>query len=138
MGHKAKKTIIENPDESIAHEIRENLEGDFLPCAVAFSLADRLGLPPLTIGGYADALSIKLSKCQMGLYGYNGGKKIALPDGDPPEGLQKAIRSALEDDRLTCARAWEIASRLGISKMVAAGACEKMGIKIHRCQLGAF
>lgn len=138
MGQNAKKMTIENPDEAISRTIRENLVDGCLPCAVAFKLAESLGLSPLTIGGYADALSIKLAKCQMGLYGYNGGKKIAVPDGEPPAVLANAIRSALENDRLTCERAWEIAARKGVSKMAVAGACEKMGIRIHVCQLGAF
>ena len=80
MGHNAKKVTIGNPDESVVRAIRENLREGSLPCAVAFKLSETLGLSPLEIGGYADALSIRLVKCQMGLYGYNGGKKLTVPE----------------------------------------------------------
>jgi hypothetical protein len=52
--------------------------------------------------------------------------------------MEEVIRDALDNDRLTCARAWEIAKKLGIGKMEVSSACEALEIKISSCQLGAF
>ena len=56
---------------------------------------------------------------------------------EPPE-VAAAIRDALENDRLPCRAAWEIAERFGLRKMAVSGACEALGIKIKPCQMGAF
>jgi len=44
----------------------------------------------------------------------------------------------MNDEKLSCAAAWEIAGSLNISRTKVASACEAMGIKIKPCQLGAF
>jgi hypothetical protein len=52
--------------------------------------------------------------------------------------LKKAIGDAMEDDRISCAAAWNVADRLGLAKIDVSNACEALGIKICNCQLGAF
>ena len=116
---------------------RQAREGE-LPCAVAFELASELGRPPADIGEAADRLGIRLVKCQLGLFGYSPEKKIvqAAPAADPA--METAIREKLENGRLTCRRAWEIAMAFQLPKMAVSAACEAMQIKIKPCQLGAF
>jgi hypothetical protein len=112
-------------------------EGE-LPCAVAFTLASELGRTPADIGEAADLLGIRLVKCQLGLFGYSPAKKIvqAAPAADPS--METAIREKLENGRLTCRCAWEIAVAFRVPKMAVSAACEAMQIKIKPCQLGAF
>jgi len=116
---------------------RQAQEGE-LPCAVAFKLASELGRPPAEIGAAADLLGIRLVKCQLGLFGYSPEKKIvqAAPAADPA--VATAIREKLENGRLTCRSAWEIAVALQVPKLAVSAACEAMQIKIKPCQLGAF
>jgi hypothetical protein len=112
-------------------------EGE-LSCAVAFKLASELGRTPADIGEAADLLDIRLVKCQLGLFGYSPAKKIvqAAPATDPS--METAIREKLENGRLTCRRAWEIAVAFQVPKLAVSAACEAMQIKIKPCQLGAF
>lgn len=116
---------------------RQAREGE-LPCAVAFKLAAELGRPPADIGEAADLFGIRLVKCQLGLFGYSPEKKIvhAAPAADPA--MAAAIREKLENGRLACRRAWEIAVAFHVPKMAVSAACEAMQIKIKPCQLGAF
>jgi len=109
-----------------------------LPCAVAFKLASDLGRPPAEIGAAADALGIRLVKCQLGLFGYSPEKKIvqAAPAADPA--METAIRDKLENGRLACSRAWEVAVAFQVTRMAVSAACEAMQLKIKPCQLGAF
>jgi hypothetical protein len=44
----------------------------------------------------------------------------------------------MEDDRISCKSAWNVATRLNLAKIDVSNACEALGIKICKCQLGAF
>jgi hypothetical protein len=116
---------------------RQAREGE-LPCAVAFKLASDLSRPPADIGKAADLLGIRLVKCQLGLFGYSPEKKIVQAAPAADSAMETAIREKLEDGRLACRRAWEIAVAFHIPKMAVSAACEAMQIKIKPCQLGAF
>lgn len=125
-------------DEKIQERIVQRVENHELPCAVAFDLAHRLNITPAEVGRHADRLKLRLIKCQLGLFGYLPEKKIVKPaDAVAPE-LTAAIRNALENDRLPCASAWQLAEKFGMGKMGVSAACETLGIKIKPCQLGAF
>jgi len=52
--------------------------------------------------------------------------------------LHQAIHDALEDGRLPCARAFQIARDLKIPLHKIGDACNRLRIKISRCQLGCF
>ncbi len=129
--------------ETIADSIRQSLRDGQLPCAVAFKIAERFGVNALRVGQDADALDIRLSKCQLGLFGYGSkaeGKHRRVKAMQPvPPQLAEAIRAGLgEDGKLACATAWRIAADLGISKQAVSNAVEGLGLRIGHCQLGAF
>ena len=116
---------------------RQTREGE-LPCAVAFKLASDLGRTPSDIGEAADLLGIRLVKCQLGVFGYSPVKKIVQAAPETSPAIETAIREKLENGRLSCRRAWEIAAAFQVPKMAVSAACEAMQIKIKPCQLGAF
>ena len=127
------------PSEAeIDAKISARAKGGDLPCAVAFDVADQLGISPALVGEAADRLKLYLVKCQIGLFGYKPEKRIVKPvDVVDPE-VETAIRNHLVNDRLPCKSAWEIAKKFNIRKMAVSGTCETLGIKIKPCQLGAF
>ena len=126
----------------ITDEILAALVDGELPCAQAFKIAAKLGIEPLDVGLAADDADVRLSRCQLGLFGYGlkaeGKHRIVTPMGEVPANLKQAIDAAIEGKGITCQKAWEIASRLGLPKMHASSACETLGVKITICQLGAF
>ncbi len=130
------------PDAQIDSVIREKIEGKVkvgeLACAMAFKIAAELEVPPSEVGKALDLLEHRLSKCQLGLFGYKPNKKKVT--ARKPENLQveTAIRIALVDGKLTCRNAWSIAHQYNVPKMAVSNACEFLGIKIKPCQLGAF
>lgn len=117
-------------------------EDNQLPCPVAFKIAGELKLTPLQVGEMADKLGIRLSHCQLGLFGYGpkseGKHRIVCPMSEIPADLKRAIEEALVDGRLPCAAAWEIAARFRRPRLDIANAAEGLGIRINKCQLGAF
>ncbi len=138
-GHYARK---HGPDATANEAIQEALlkratDGE-VACAVAFDVAERLGVPIDAVGRTADLTELRLVKCQLGLFGYRPKKSIVKPATSVSPQLEKAIRNSLIKERLPCESAWEIAEVFGIHKMKVSGACNALGIKIRPCQLGAF
>ena len=128
----------EKPDTSIKNEILKRTKNEKIPCAVAFDIAKALQMSPEKVGKTADLMNYRLTKCQLGLFGYQPKKKIVKPQDSIDADVKDAVSAALVQGKLSCQRAWDIASRLHVSKMTVSGACETMGIKIKDCQLGAF
>lgn len=125
-------------DPAITEQIKEKARDGEVACALAFQIADALGVSPADVGKTLDLLELKLSKCQLGLFGYRPDKKAVKPKPAENHQMEKAIRDALVDGKLACRDAWRIAGRFKVPKMVVSGACEALGIKIKPCQLGAF
>ena len=126
------------PDPRIISALKQRASADGVPCAVAFKIASDLNVIPSLVGKTVDLLELRLKKCQLGLFGYEPDKRIVKPAETVSAELEAAIQSELTAERLPCEKAWDIAKRLGITKMAVSSACEKVGIKINTCQLGAF
>lgn len=127
---------------TLESEIRANLRDGKLPCAVAWRVAERTGVERLAVGEMADRLDIRISHCQLGLFGYGekrlGQHKVVKQPTSLEPTLADAIRAAARDGKVTCAQLFEIAERLGRPAMDVSGHAEAMGIKIIQCQLGCF
>lgn len=125
-------------DPIVKDKVIKNAGKGDLACAVAFKIAKELGVSPAEIGKTVDLLDLRLSKCQLGLFGYQPDKKAVKSKAPENRQMEGAIRNALVDGKLACCDAWDIASRFKVPKMAVSGACESLGIKIKSCQLGAF
>jgi len=119
-------------------EILARVTDNKLSCVTAFEIAGKLNVPAKDIGETADRLNIRLANCQLGLFGHNPDKKIVKAKEPVSAELKAAISNSLEDGRLSCIKAWEIASEFKTQKFTISCACETLKIKIRECQLGAF
>ena len=138
-GHYAAKHPVDRVvDPVVAKAVMESQSNNEIPCAVAFTLAEDLGVTPEEVGFTIDKHEITIIKCQLGLYGYKPNRKIIKSADKVSPELEEAIRTGLVNDRFPCAVAWETAKKFGIRKMEISAACEALGIKITPCQLGAF
>ena len=124
--------------EKIVKAVRLKTVDGEIACADASSITGELNVAMSEIGVTLDLLGIRITKCQLGLFGYAPRKMIILAAETVTPELEKAIRDALMDHRLSCAASWEIAARLGVPRMKVSSACEALKIKIKPCQLGAF
>jgi hypothetical protein len=137
-------------DQKLEKLIRERLEDGRLPCSQAFALADDLEVEPITVGMEANDADIRISRCQLGLFGYGpkseGKHKIVHAMEKVPERLAARLRAEAEQDQqsegaeagITCRGIWRAADDLGYPRMKASSAVEAMGLKVTRCQLGCF
>jgi hypothetical protein len=138
-GHFSKK---HPPDRKVSERVnaavKTKVTDGAMACAVAFEIAESLGVQPEEVGFTLDSLEVKVVKCQLGLFGYSPAKRIVKPAERVPPDIEKAIRGALVKGRLPCASAWALAEKRRLKKMEISSACETLGIKIGPCQLGTF
>ena len=125
-----------NPD--IETEIKNRTTSKKLPCAMAFDIAKSLNVSPHEVGKTADLLNVRLTKCQLGLFGHEQAKRGVTSQKPPYPEIENAILEAQVNNQLSCKAVWEIASQFGVTKIMVSNACEALGIKINACQLGAF
>lgn len=125
-------------DPRVVEEVNRRAESGLISCAAAFEVARSLDVSPDEVGFTADRLELHITHCQLGLHGYGSEGKRVRPAEEVPADVDAAIRSRLENDRLPCRSAWDLAKELKTGRMKIASACEAMGIKISKCQLGAF
>jgi hypothetical protein len=136
---------IEQGDENVSERIEERIcvyPDDGLPCAVAHYIAADLGVTPLQVGETADRIGVRIILCQLGLFGYAAkgrpGYRIRHPMEDVPEPLERAIRDAAVDGRVSCAALWRIGAEQHYSRPEMGNAVEALGLKVKPCQLGFF
>jgi hypothetical protein len=125
-------------DPKIVEQIRQKLSNNHITCAAAHAVAVELSVPPSEVGMTIDLLEARITKCQMGLYGYSPKKSIVKPAENVSPDLKNALETRQRDKRISCDQCWKIASQQEIRKLEVASACEALGLKVKPCQLGAF
>ena len=126
-------------DPKLAEAVNQVVKEGNVACSAAHKVASEVGVPPTQVGVAIDLLEYRISKCQLGLFGYGPAKKKRVRPADVvTSDLAEAIKESRVDGRLPCAACWELAKKTGITRMQASEACEALGVKIKSCQLGAF
>ena len=123
---------------AVVEAINAKAEHQTIPCATAFVIAADLNAPSEEVGFTIDKLGIRITKCQLGLFGNTPISKIVQASENVSAELENAIREALVDNLLPCVKAWEIAAQFKIPRIRVSGACEALKLKISSCQLNAF
>lgn len=136
--YSAKHPSGSRPDPRIAASLKAEAGDGQITCTSAHDIADDLEVLPAEVGKAADLLEYRIVECQLGLFGYQPDKKIAKPLERTPEKLKEQILRRATDGKISCAACWGIAHTLGFDKLTVGSACESLGIKVVRCQLGAF
>jgi len=121
-------------------EIRGLLVDDCLTCAHAHRLAERLGVAPREIGEEASRLEVRISCCQLGLFGYTdfGDKRLISEIRELPASLKERFDARVDGGGLSCLAAWEIAAETGLPRCLIGTAADRAGLRIGDCQLGCF
>jgi hypothetical protein len=134
----AKHPVDTEPDAAIARLLEEKSQNSRVTCTTAHGVAEALGVAPADVGTTADLLELRIVECQMGLFGYSPEKRLVKAAQDVAPDLRGQLERLGADGSISCASCWRIAQTLAIPKMAVSAACESMGLKIKRCQLGAF
>ncbi len=122
----------------IMKAVASRLDKGNISCKAAHTIARDLRSAPQQIGISIDLQEGHIRACQLELLGCSKPKDVLQKSLQVPSELKNAIESALEDNRLPCRKAWDIADTHGLQRKSVAHACEALNIKVSRCQLGAF
>ena len=125
-------------NQTLAQLILQASSNGRLACAKAHRLAKAQNYLPKEIGIQADLLELRVTQCQLGLFGYAQGKKNFNPDTGITTELKNRIFNAQSDGRIDCKTCWEIAKEFKISRLTMGAVCERLEIRIKPCQLGLF
>lgn len=127
---------------TLEEAIRSELKDGKLSCAAAFKIAQAQEVSPGEVGDLADELGIRISHCQLGLFGYGpkaqGLHKVVQPAETVSPELQSALQKHTREGEITCADLWAVAKKMSIPKMEASAAAEKLGLRVVQCQLHCF
>lgn len=127
---------------NIEEAIRSTLRNGTLPCATAFKVAQEQEVSPGEIGDLADDLDIRISHCQLGLFGYGpkaqGLHKVVQAAESVSAELEAALQSRTQNGRISCADLWAVAKKMSIPKMEASAAAETLELHVTQCQLHCF
>jgi len=118
--------------------LKKNAVDNKISCAKLFELVTEYTFFPDILGVAMNQEKIKITHCQLGLFGFPEGKNIKVAELVSEALEDKIFFFMADDEKLPCVAAWDIAAELKISKSDVTAACEKLGIKIGHCQLGAF
>ncbi|MBF0235067.1 MAG: hypothetical protein HQK65_18835 [Desulfamplus sp.] len=137
-GHYSMKHPEKKLDRIIASHIEKFEENGRIACSYVHAVSKQLGIPPKEVGVQVDLMELRINECVLGLFGYEpNGKGFNLNTNISPE-LKEAIEKIAPDGRTTCIACWDIAHRLKMKRLDVGSACEKLGVKIKQCQIGAF
>jgi hypothetical protein len=122
--------------------VREATNDDQLPCALGHKLALEWEVMPEELGTVARELGIRITRCQMGLFGYGPkgtpGYRVVQAADHIPEGLTVEVQAALVDGRLPCRTAWALAECHSLTYRQMGDVVEALGLKVKPCRLGQF
>jgi len=125
-------------DPEIENRAKQKISDGKITCAAAHQISQELGASPANVGITIDLLEARISKCQLGLFGYQPEKSVVKPADSPSAAIQTAIENVLENGRISCENCWQIAEQQKEKKMSVSSVCEALSFKVTKCQLGAF
>ena len=138
-GHyRLKHTSQTELDHRIAEAVKRKARNNRISCASAHKIADEFDTTPAQVGVALDLLEMRITNCQLGLFGHSPETKVVKPSESVPPEIEEAIKRSLVNNRISCLSCWEIAARFAIARMDVSAACEALELKINACQLGAF
>lgn len=137
-GHYSEKHTNKTIDPIIEKQINKHTSNHQITCAAIHKVAGMLNTSVEKIGLQADMLECRIITCQLGLFGYGDKKKNFDPGVKITQDLHRKIDAAVNGKKISCIECWEIAKDLKMGRLTIGSACEKKGLKIKPCKLGAF
>jgi hypothetical protein len=125
---------------ALRDRLRESAANGDLPCALAHRLAESCAVLPQAVGESADTMGIRITHCQLGLFGYDafGEKRWTRRLKAIPTELERDLCLACVGGRLSCATAWRWADECGLPRLLLGSIAETLDVRICDCQLGCF
>ena len=129
----------ETPDKAIAGKIEAAANKDKrIACRALHDIANELNCPPQKVGRTADLMEVRISHCQLGLFGRSNRAAVAFSEKEVTQEMKAAFESAISDGKIACEDSWRLAHQLNLSRLEMGALCDVLEVKVTPCQLGAF
>ncbi len=139
MSFKNKRKPVDfSPDKKICEIIQAESRDGKMSCPAVLKISEKLNISKSEAGYYVDYLGLRLAKCQIGLFGHGEKGKLIRMLEDPDENIKIQIESLLEGKSLSCENVFTIAKKQNVSQVTVGSVCQSIGVKIKKCQIGAF
>lgn len=127
-------------EATLESDIRNSLIDGTLPCERAHRIATDLDLSPLAVGAAVDRLGLRISRCQLGLFGYAefGAKRASVDVETIPDRVATALADANRPEGVPCKAAWDVAAEQGLPRLLIGSVADRLEVRIAPCQLGCF
>jgi len=142
---KARIQLKKNPanlsDEALSkleEAVKASLKEGYLPCPVAWKLAEDAGVPRIAVGEITDRFGIRVTNCQLGCFKVDKTVQGYPPDTDLDSEIVSRLETLKGNNELTCAGVFDLARQLKLKPMAIADVMNIRELKIHDCQLGCF
>ncbi len=129
---------IKDSNQILDEEIQASLVKGRLPCAVAFTITEKLDVAPRMVGDKANELKIRIINCQLGCFTVEKATRPGLDDLEIATALAERLQAAMINRQLPCSAAFEIAGKLKVSRKQVGDTATKLNIRLIDCQLGCF
>ena len=118
--------------------VKASLKGGYLPCAVAFKIANEAQVSKVAVGEMTDRLGIRVTDCQTGCFKVDKTIHDNSAYGDPDDGIVSKLNALRENNELTCAKVFDLAEQFKSTPMAIADVANLRNLKIYSCQLGCW
>ncbi|MBW2650282.1 MAG: hypothetical protein JRC66_04570, partial [Deltaproteobacteria bacterium] len=89
-GHYAAKHAAgTRTDPGVEEAVRDKIKDGHITCASAHKIALDLEVTPAEVGVAVDLMEARLSRCQLGLFGYTPDRRIVKPANEVSPELEK-------------------------------------------------
>jgi len=143
-----KKKRIEVPDNpanlspeeltQLENNVKPSLKDGYLPCPVAWVIAENVNVPRIAVGAITDKLGIRVTDCQLGCFKVDKTIYSSLVKEALDNEIIDTLESLDREKNLTCEKVFEISVKFKQKPMVLGNEASARNLKIHQCQLGCF
>lgn len=135
---------MSNDEQNVRRKIRSSLDQDGeLSCTAAHQIAEALGIEAALVGKQADEIEIRITRCQLGLFGYAPkkgmpGYKLVKKLDNLPEAAAASVKKAAAQGQVSCLELWRIGKQHKLRRLDMGNIAETLNVKVTPCQLGFF
>jgi len=113
--------------------VQTNLnENGELSCIKAFKVAKLIGMKPSDMAEVAKAMNIKITNCELGVFGKLQFKQMNEDIYDT------LVKGSQENKKVNCEIAWKLAQEKGSTLKKVGASIKNSDLKVTHCQLGVF
>lgn len=141
----ARIAVTYNPDNlspadllKLEERVKASLASGYLPCPVAWLIAEDAGVSRLAVGEVADRLGIRITDCRLGCFSVDKIPFANEMQSNIPAGLIDILDAHREKKRIDCPEVFALAEKYGLSPLSVSKEAAARGLKVRGCQLGCF